>query len=113
LSLKSVLQAHLRALAEFEPFYGRLVTEAPLLPEKVRGTLLMLHAFVSGQLDAAAQREHQAGRVRAVGRVLLFNTWIGLVHHYLVNRDLFVSEGSVLSRHGEVLVEHFMSLMKA
>jgi len=38
LGLRAVLRAHLRVLAEFEPFYARLVTEAPLLPPKVRST---------------------------------------------------------------------------
>src|SRR3982074_3691208 len=32
LGLRAVLHAHLRVLAEFEPFYARLVIEAPLLP---------------------------------------------------------------------------------
>src|SRR5207253_3080327 len=53
LGLRAVLQAHLRVLAEFEPFYARLVIEAPLLPPKVRSTLLMLHAAVSQRLFLA------------------------------------------------------------
>src|SRR5207249_5775684 len=53
LGLRAVLRAHLRVLAEFEPFYARLVTEAPLLPPKVRSTLLMLHAAVSQRLFLA------------------------------------------------------------
>lgn len=113
LGLRAVLQAHLRALAEFEPFYARLVTEAPLLPPKVRGTLLMLQAYVSGQLFLAAERERKAGRVRKLERHLLFNTWIGLVHHYLVNRDVFASGDSVIAEQGDALVHHFMTLMKA
>src|SRR5271167_3124759 len=44
LGLRDVLQAHLRALREFEPFYARLVTEASMLPPKVRSTVMMLHA---------------------------------------------------------------------
>ena len=84
LGLRAVLQAHLRVLAEFEPFYARLVTEAPMLPPKVRSTLMMLHAAVSYELFLALERERKAGRARKFPRPLLFNTWIGLVHHYLV-----------------------------
>ncbi|TMB17245.1 MAG: TetR/AcrR family transcriptional regulator [Deltaproteobacteria bacterium] len=113
LGLRAVLRAHLRVLAEFEPFYARLVTEAPLLPPKVRSTLLMLHAAVSQRLFLALERERKAGRARRFERPLLFNTWIGLVHHYLVNRDLFATGDSVMSEHGDALVQHLMTLVKA
>jgi len=113
MGLRAVLRAHLRSLAEFEPFYARLVAEAPLLPPKVRSTLLMLQAYVSGHLFEAAERERKAGRVRKFERPLLFNTWIGLVHHYLVNRDVFASGPSVIAEQGEALVQHFMMLVKA
>ena len=113
LGLRAVLRAHLRVLAEFEPFYARLVTEAPLLPPKVRSTLLMLHAAVSQRLFLALERERKAGRARRLERPLLFNTWIGLVHHYLVNRDLFAAGASVIAEQGDTLVQHFMTLVKA
>ena len=113
LGLRAVLQAHLRVLAEFEPFYARLVTEAPLLPPKVRSTLLMLHAAVSQRLFLALERERKAGRARRFERPLLFNTWIGLVHHYLVNRDMFAAGDSVIAEQGDTLVQHFMTLVKA
>src|SRR5881628_637490 len=113
LGLRAVLRAHLRVLAEFEPFYARLVIEAPLLPPKVRSTLLMLHAAVSQRLFLALERERKAGRARRLERPLLFNTWIGLVHHYLVNRDLFATGDSVIAEQGDTLVQHFMTLVKA
>jgi AcrR family transcriptional regulator len=113
LGLRAVLEAHLLALSEFEPFYARLVSEAPLLPPKVRSTLLMLQAAVSHRLYEAAERERQAGRARGFERHLLFNTWIGLVHHYLVNRDVFAQGESVLAEQGDALVGHFMRLVQA
>jgi AcrR family transcriptional regulator len=113
LGLRAVLQAHLRVLAEFEPFYARLVIEAPLLPPKVRSTLLMLHAAVSQRIFLALERERKAGRARKFERPLIFNTWIGLVHHYLVNRDVFANGNSVIAQQGETLVQHFMTLVKA
>jgi AcrR family transcriptional regulator len=112
LGLRAVLQAHLRVLAEFEPFYARLVTEAPMLPPKVRSTLMMLHAAVSYALFRALERERKAGHARKIPRPLLFNTWIGLVHHYLVNRDVFATGNSVIVEQGDTLVNHFMSLVK-
>lgn len=111
LSLRAVLRAHLRVLEEFEPFYARLIGEAALLPLKVSSTLLMLNAAVSQRLHTAAQREHAAGRARAFDRALLFNTWIGLVHHYLLHRELFTEQDSVIAERADVLVDHFMSLV--
>jgi len=113
LGLRAALRAHLMVLAEFEPLYSRLVIEAPMLPPKVRSTLLMLHAAVSQRLFIALERERKLGRVRKIERPLLFNTWIGLVHHYLVNRDMFANGDSVIAKHGEALVQHFMTLVKS
>ncbi|MBV8055487.1 MAG: TetR/AcrR family transcriptional regulator [Deltaproteobacteria bacterium] len=112
LGLRSVLKAHLRVLQEFEPFYSRLVSEAAMLPAKVRSTLMLLHAAVSYELFSALERERKAGRARKLERPLLFNTWIGLVHHYLINRDVFSTGDSVIAEHGEMLVNHFMNLLK-
>src|ERR1700719_422707 len=112
LGLRAVLQSHLRVLAELEPFYARLVTEALMLPPKVRSTLMLLHAAVSYELFQALERERKAGRARKIDRPLLFNTWIVLVHHYLVNRDLFATGNSVIAEHGAILVNHFMALVK-
>lgn len=112
LGLRAVLRAHLRVLAELEPFYARLVTEAPMLPPKVRSTLMMLHAAVSYELFMALERERKAGCARKIERPLLFNTWIGLVHHYLVNRDVFATGNSVIAEQGDTLVNHFMALVK-
>ena len=84
-----------------------------MLPPKVRSTLLMLHASVSYRLFSALERERKLGRARKIERPLLFNTWIGLVHHYLVNRDMFANGNSVIAEHGEALVQHFMTLVKS
>ncbi len=113
LGLRAVLRAHLRVLAEFEPFYARLVTEAPMLPPKVRSTLLMLHAAVSQRIFLGLERDRKAGRARKFEKPILFNTWIGLVHHYMVNRDLFAVRDSVIAEQGEALINHFMTLVKA
>ena len=112
-SLRAVLEAHLRVLEEFEPFYARLVTEATLLPPKVRSTLLMLQAAISQRIRIAAEQEQRAGRVRELPRHLFFNTWIGLVHHYLANRDVFATGDSVIAEKKDELISHFLSLVQA
>lgn len=110
-TVRQVFSAHLAGLAEHERFYTRLVMERPLLPEKARITLLGIQSVISAYLTEAAEREVDEGSLRAVPMHLMFNTWLGLIHYYLSNRDLFAPEGSVLSRWGEDLINFYMGLL--
>lgn len=110
-SLRSTLEGHLTILERYEDLYARLVIEGPLLPQRARASLSILQSAISSEMARAAERERRAGRLRPVAQHLLFNTWIGLVHHYLVNRDLFAPRKSVIRAKGAELLEHFLSLM--
>ena len=107
--LRAVLEAHLDGLAEDEALYARLVTEGPVLPDFARTTLLGLQSAISHHLTQAAQQEGQA--LRPVPMHLLFNTWIGLVHHYVAHRDLFSPGQRVLVTHRDELIDHFLGLL--
>jgi AcrR family transcriptional regulator len=111
-SLDETLAAHLRSLGEHESLYAQLVIEGPMLPPYSRAVFVGIQSAVALHIGAAAERETAAGTIRRLPGHLLFNTWIGLVHHYLVNRDLFAPGASVLKRHGEGLVQHFMGLLR-
>ena len=110
-SVAEILQGHLAGLMEHEALYARLVSESPVLPSTARGALVGIQSAVAFHLSAAAEREMAAGRLRRVPLPLLFNTWLGLVHHYLINRDLFAPHASVLQRHGRTLVRHYLGLL--
>lgn len=109
--VREVLSAHIAGLAEHERFYTRMVEERRLLPEKARMTLLGIHSVISAYLAEAAEQEIGQGSLRPVPMHLMFNTWLGLVHYYLSNRDLFAPKGSVLSRWGEDLIDYYMGLL--
>jgi AcrR family transcriptional regulator len=111
MGVRDLLAAHLKGLEEYEPFYARLVMEAPVLPMEARITLIAIQSAVSFHLYMAAKREMKAGTLRPLPMHLLFNTWIGLVHHYLNNRDLFAPGESVIARRGQELLDHYMSLL--
>lgn len=111
LDVRAILQAHLDALAVDEALQARLVMEAPLLPDLARRRLVGVQSALSHHLRLAAEREVAAGRMRSVKPHLLFNTWVGLVNHYLVNRDLFAPGGSVLRSRGPELVDHLLALL--
>jgi AcrR family transcriptional regulator len=109
---REVLDAHLRAIAEREAFYATLVVEAPILPPRARDSLVLIQSSISFHLSPAVDADTLAGRIRAMPLHLLFNTWIGLIHHYLANRRLFAPGDSVIGRRGEELLDHFMSLIE-
>lgn len=111
-SLKDVLTAHLMGLTEYEAFYTHLVIEGRLLPESARHTLVMIQSAISFHIGQAAEDEMNAGGIGRYPVHLLFNTWVGLIHYYIVNGDLFAPGGSVLKGYGEKLLTHFMNLIQ-
>lgn len=111
-SVREVLAAHVAGLAEREDFYVRLVREGPQLPPAARSTLVGIQSAIAHHLAEVVARETAAGRIRPMALPLLFNTWVGLLHYYMSNRDLFAPGESVLARHGEDLIDHMMSLLQ-
>lgn len=110
-TVREVLAAHLEGLSRHEAFYARLVQEGPTLPPNARHTLLGLQSAISHHLSAAAEREIAAGTMRRQPMHLVFNGWLGLVHHYLVNRDLFAPGESVCRARGQELLDFYLGLL--
>ena len=110
-TLAQALEAHLACLADREDEVRWLLIEAPVLAKGFHLALVGMQSAVSQHLSAAAERDMAEGRVRTMAIHLLFNTWIGLVHHYVINRDLFAPGRSVLREHGRTLIAHFLSLV--
>jgi AcrR family transcriptional regulator len=109
--VRGVLNAHLQAVGEFEDFYYRLVAELPRFPAASRATFISLQSAISLHISEAAEREMQKGSIRRMPMHLLFNTWMGLVQYYLLNRELFAPGESVMKRYGQELTGHFMELI--
>ena len=110
-SLREVLGAHLKGLMEFEAFYTRLVIEGRMLPESARNAFVIIQSSIAFHISQAAEREMKEGIIDPSPMHMLFNTWIGLIHYYLANNDLFAPEESVLERYGQELLEYFMELI--
>lgn len=110
-SVKEVLQAHLEGLIEEEAFYSRMVSERSLLPANAQSALVAIQSAISIHLNQAASREIASGAIRPIPMHFFFNTWMGLIHYYLSNADLFAPGESVLKRYGGELLEYFMNLM--
>lgn len=109
--LEELLRAHVDGIMEFEPFYTRLVIENRLIPSGARDNWVSIQSAISFHFSRAAQRDLKFLQDKDIPAYMVFNLWIGLVHYYLANADLFAPEGSVLRRYGETLIENFMKLL--
>lgn len=109
--IEGLLVAHLKGIQEYEAFYSRLISEASLLPESARNTLIEIQSAISFHLIQVAEREMSASRILRMPLNLMFNTWIGLINYYLINKDIFAPGESVISRYGQQLIDHYMNLI--
>jgi AcrR family transcriptional regulator len=110
--LPEILSAHLTGLIEFEAFYTRLIIERRLLPKAITNTYIMIQSTISYHICTAAEREIEQGIIRKLPVHLIYNTWIGLIHYYLTNGDLFSPSGNVLEHHSKELLQHYLNLIK-
>jgi AcrR family transcriptional regulator len=111
-NLTGILKAHLKTLAEFENFYTNLIKELAYLPDKVRSHFFMLQSAISHKIDIEAQKEIAAGKIKKIKRDKFFNTWIALLHYYMMNKEIFSPNESVIKLLGDDLLEHFLMLIK-
>jgi AcrR family transcriptional regulator len=110
-NVQDVLHAHLGALAEHEGLYANLVAERPTLPPVVQARLIEVNSGVASYLLAALERE-RGERPLKVEPHFAFNSWLALVHYYLLNRDLFAPDRSVLTERAEELVGNYLALIR-
>lgn len=97
---KDVLSAHLEAIEEYEPFYANLVIEGPLLSPSVRSRVFLIQSGVAYYLEKTLCDA-------PVPIHFLLNSWLGLIHYYLANRDKFAPGKSVIATCGKDLLNHF------
>ena len=112
LKLKALLKAHLLVLADFEDFYMRLISESQSLPPHIRSIVYSMNASLSYRFYRAAKVEMDAGLIKKMTQIQFFNTWMGLVHYNIMNRDLFAEKTPILNEVGSELIQHFLNLIK-
>ena len=107
-----LLGQHIDVLIKYEDFYKRLVKEAVYLPGEAKNTFIEIQSMVSISFLQAIEQDIKEGKIKNIPFHMLFNTWLGLIHYYLLNSDLFSPHGSVLQRYKSTLVECFITLIK-
>lgn len=106
-SLEEILLSHLDGIIEYEPFYTRLVIESRILPQAARDAFVLMQSAISFHFSKVLER----GNPTQVPAGILFNMWMGLVHYYLTNGDLFAPDGLVLMRYRDTLTKSYVSLL--
>ena len=110
--IRDILSAHLEGIKEFEPFYTRLVIENRMLPPASRDAWVSIQSAVAFHFGEVVERESKESKCADIPTYMLFNMWLGLVHYYLMNGDLFAPEGEVIKRYGETMIENYMKLIE-
>lgn len=109
--IREILEAHLKSIAKYEPFYTNLVIETRLLPKSSRDALISIQSAVSFHMSTALEHSIAERTIINEPVYLLFNTWMGLVDYYIANSDLFAPKGSVIERYGKQLIKLYMNLI--
>jgi AcrR family transcriptional regulator len=107
--ITELLYAHIGILEKHEPFYKKAISEISSLPDETKTLLVSVQSIMSHHFGAVIKREQKT--IKDIPLHMLFNTWIGLVHYYLQNSELFAPGASVLKRCKNELVASFVSLI--
>jgi AcrR family transcriptional regulator len=110
--IEKLLAMHVDVLIRHEGFYKRLTREAVYLPEEAKNTFIAIQSTVSIHFLQALEHEISEGKIKPIPLHMLFNTWLGLIHYYLLNGEMFAPQDSVLTRYKDTLIECFMVLIK-
>ena len=99
---REVLAAHLATIQEFESFYATLVIEGPLLPAAARSRIFMIQSGIAHYLEKTLKDSKSSMPLH-----FILNSWLGLIHYYLANRDLFAPKKSVIATCSQELLQSF------
>lgn len=111
-SVEELLQIHLQVLIRHEGFYTRLITERALLPLEVQYTFSNTQSAFAHHFGRILEQEIKNHKVKDIPVHLLLHTWLGMIHYYLWNKDLFAPGAPVLSRYSQQLMDTFLKLIK-
>lgn len=106
-----LLHEHIRVLEKYESFYRNMLTELATLPAEAKTVLVSLQSVMSLHFGTVIKQAQKAGTIKDIPLHMLFNTWLGLLHYYLQNGELFAPGASVLKRCGDELVDTFVTLI--
>lgn len=107
-----LLRTYVSVLAKYEDFYIRLISERSLLPEDIQMIYANIQSTVAYHFNKVIEREVENQTIKKIPIHMVFNTWMGLLHYYLLNKDFFSPEMPLLERYGSELITTFLELIK-
>lgn len=110
--IEELLKTYLGILAKHENFYIRLITERSLLPEDAQMTFANLQSVIAFHFNNVIKRDIDRAAIKKIPVHMLYNTWMGLIHYYLLNKDFFSPEAPLLQRYEPELIATFLELIK-
>lgn len=110
--LRDILSAHLATISQNEDFYARLVAESTMMPNSCRSLFVNMQSAISNSITECAKGEIETGAIKVMPLHMLFNAWVGLVNHYLINRDLFALGESVIAKRGNEILDFFLNMIE-
>lgn len=111
-NIEKLLKAYLEILSKHEDFYIHLISERSLLPADVQTSFANIQSNIAYHFNKALEWEIKKQAVKNIPVHMLFNTWMGLIHYYLLNKDFFSPETPLLERYKSELVLTFLELIK-
>ena len=111
-TIENFLDAHIDVLSEYEDFYIRVINETVLLPKEAVAAFKTVQTGLFFNFNKIMNREIDEGILKRLPPHILFNTWLGLIHYYLQNKDMFMPDGSVLTRYKKQLIFTYCELMR-
>ncbi len=111
-SIEKLLKAYLEILKKYESFYIHLISERSLLPEDVQMIFVNIQSNIAVHFNKVIEREIESKAVKNIPVHMIFNTWMGLIHYYLLNKDLFSPEKPLLERYEEELITTFLEFIR-
>lgn len=110
-TVRDFLSAHLEALRDWEDFYRWLIIESPLMEDEIGHRLVLLRSGIAAYFSEAIRRDlKKQGRLGESS--FLFNTWMALVHYYLIERALFTEEKRLIPSVGDQLIHQYLRLIE-
>jgi len=111
-SIQELLECHIEILSMHESFYRRLISERNLLPENAQLTFADIQAMVAYHFNTVFERDIINQSIKKISVHMLFNTWMGLIHYYLLNKEFFSPNDLLLTRYKEELISTFLELIR-
>ena len=106
------LEFHVGILEEYEQFYSKLIAETTSLPKDAQSVIHNIQSSFESRFSEVITRGVEEKVIRRLPANILFNTWVGLLHYYMQNKERFAPGGSVLKRYKKQLIFTFCELIR-